>query len=785
MVMKKLDTRLMRMIRHAKGQFLSVAVIVAVALCIYMLFNMTAVNMRNAVDYYYNLTNFNDIHVQLVKIPQGAAEGLKAADGVKEVQGRVTFDVPLRVEDEEEKVNVRMISLPKDEERINILYHTDGHDAKPGNDNVILLEQFAEARNIKPGDTISPFINGRVHPLKVSGIAASAEFVYLMENEQSLLPAPEKFGVAFVSEEFAQSVSGYRGSFNELLVTVEDQSKIDDVVDRLDKELDKYGVKRIIKREDQLSHSMLTQEVEGIEQMAQIIPVLFLLVAAIIIFIMISRIVQNDRMGIGVLKALGYRNMDILLHYTKYALAIGLLGSVVGIGGGILLSGPMIQLYALYFNIPLFKSEMNYFYIGNAFLLTGFFCIAAGILGARPVLRIMPADSMRPEAPKSGKRIILEKVDLIWRRLSFSWKMVIRNTMRTKARFAFLVFGMAMAYAINTVPLFEAEAFPQMFTLQYGVYQKMDYNVDFTQPMNKRVIKEIGHLIEARKIEPKLEYPFELRNGWRKKTVSVIGIPRDTSFYQFADENNREVKLPEKGFFLAEALAKTLQVKPGDMITIKNFVPGKKDLELEVSGVIRQYLGSNAYMDLAAMERLLMDQEMITGVSLASQDHVKEKLKDIKNISSVNSVADMKNAFLEYMDMMVIATRLYLLFGGILSFAIIYNATIVSISERNMEFASLRVMGFDKRDIYRMVSKENSLITVVAMILGIPLGMVMIQGIVNSFSSEMMTFPMMLTPKIFIYAALATVLFVVIAQLAARKKIYQLNFIDALKSRIS
>ncbi|MEL7564171.1 MAG: FtsX-like permease family protein [Dehalobacterium sp.] len=783
--MKKLDTRLIRMIRRSKGQFFSVVVIVAVALCIYMLFNMCAVNLKNAISSYYDLTNFNDIHVQLVKIPQGAVDDLKAIDGIKEVQGRVSFDVPLRVENEDEKVNIRMISLPQDEERINILYRIGNYQANIGDNNAILLEQFAKARNIKPGDIISPFINGRVHKLTVSGIAASSEFVYLMENEQSLLPAPEKFGVAYVSDDFAQSVFGFRGSYNELLVTVNDQSKIDDIVDSIEKKLDKYGVKRIIKREDQLSNSALTQEVDGIEKMAKTIPVLFLLVAAIIIFIMLSRIVQNDRMAVGVLKALGYGNIGVLSHYTKYALAIGVLGSIVGIGGGILLSGPMIQVYALYFNIPLMKTEMNYFYIFNAFLLTGIFCVTAGVLGARPVLKIMPADSMRPEAPKSGKRIFLEKIGVIWRRLSFSWKMVIRNTMRTKARFAFLVLGLSLSYAINTVPLFEAEVFPKMFTLQYGEYQKMDYNIEFTHPMNKRVINEISHLIKASKIEPKLEYPFELVNGWRKKTVSVIGIPRNTSFYKFEDVNNREVKLPEKGFFIAEGLAKTLKVNRGDKITIKNFVPGKKDIELEVSGIVRQYLGANAYMDLEAMEALLVDKEMVTGVSLASKDNVKEELKDVKNISSINSLADMKNAFLEFLDMMIISTRLYLLFGGLLGFAIIYNSTVISISERSMEFASLRVMGFDKKDIYRMVSKENFLMTGLALLLGIPLGIGMIKGIVNSFSTDMMTFPMILTPITFIYAALATCLFVIIAQLAARKKIYRLNFIDALKSRIS
>lgn len=784
--MRKLDRRLLRMIGHSKGQFISVAVIVALALCIYILLNMTGMNLNNAVNHYYKLTNFNDIHIQLVRIPEGAVDQLRGINGIKEIQGRVSVDVPLGVDDKEEKVRIRLISLPQ-EEKINILYQLGNRQGDLGNDNVILLEQFAKARNIKPGDVITPRINGRVHGLTVSGIAASSEFVYVMENQQALLPAPEKFGVAFVSEDFAQSVLGLRGTFNEILVTIDKQGKIDEITDTIEKKLDQYGVKRIIKREDQLSHSILKQELDSLEKMAQTVPLMFLIVAAIIIFIMLSRIVQNDRIAIGVLKALGYSNSNILAHYTKYALAVGLTGAIVGIGSGLLFSGPMCRFYALYFNLPVIKIDISYSYMLKALILTGAFCMTAGILGARRVVKIMPADSMRPEAPKSGKRIFLERLSFFWGRLSFSWKMVIRNAIRTKGRLIFLVLGLSMAYGINTVPLFLVDVFPMMFTSQYSEYQRMDYNVEFTKPMPERVVKEINHLVKADKIEPKLEYPFELQNGWRKKTVSIIGIPKDTSLYKFEDINNQRVELPSEGLFLTEAMANILQIKRGDKITVKNFRPGKDDAEIEVKGIVKQYLGSNAYMDIDSMGALLADKGMITGVSLTARnnENVKNQLKDIKNIASVNSMADIKNSFMEYMDMTLASVGVLLIFGGILGFAIIYNAAVISFSERSQEFASLRVMGFDKKDIYRMVGKENFLITGLAILVGIPLGWGMIAGLAQAYNTEMYTIPMIVSPKIFVYAALATIIFVIIAQLAARKRIYNLNFIDALKSRIS
>ncbi len=783
--MKKLDVRLLRMIKNSKGQFISVVVIVVVALSIFISFSTTTVNINNAIDFYYEETKFSHIHVQLMKIPEGAIQDIKNIEGVTEVQGRVVFDVPLKTENKDEKIRVRIISMPHGGGSVNRLYSDKGVLGQAQGYNVILLQQFAQARSIKQGDIIEPYINGRTQTMKVSDIAASSEFVYLMENEQALLPAPEKFGIVYVDEELAQSLYGYSGSYNELLIRIENEEKIDNIVDILEKKLEKYGVQKIVKREDQLSNKVLTEKLRGIEQMSKIIPVMFLAVAGIIISITLSRIVSNDRISIGVLKALGYGNMNVLFHYLKYSLAIGFTGSVLGIILGLFLAKLLTELFILFFNIPLIKIEIQYIYMLYSMILTSIFCIISGFLGARHVLGIMPADSMHPEAPKAGKHIWLEGIGFIWRRLSFSWKMVIRNILRAKRRFILLVLGLALAYAINTVPLYMLGSMTSMFYMQYGEYQKMDYVIELSRPMNENVIKDMHHLMDNAKLEPRLEYPFELKNAWRKKAVAVIGVPKDTEFYEFRDENNNRVVLPQKGIFLTEALAKLLNVKKGDYVTVNNFIPGKDDVRLEVKGIVKQYMGVNAYMNIEHMRETLTEKNMITGVSAASKDDLKEKLEDAKNISSVRSIRDIMDSFTEYLDTMVVAINLYTLFGGILGFALIYNSTIISIAERRMELASLRVMGFDKKDIFWMLAKENFTMAVIAIILGIPLGMRMINGMGESFNSEIITFPTIIEPKIFIIAAISTMIFVLIAQLATLKKIINLNFIDALKSRIS
>lgn len=783
--MKKLDKRLIRMIGHSKGQFFSIVAIVAAALSLYILFNITTININEAVADYYSITNVNDLQVQLVRIPQSAVADLERMDGIKAVQARVSFDVPMKTDDPDEKVTLRLMSLPPGGEQINKLYYMSQPLTKVADDQIVLLDQFAKARHMKLGETIRPFIGGRDQQLTLAGIAASAEFIYLMENEQALLPNPEKFGIGFVSEAFAQSAYGFAGSYNELLITLDAGTDPDDMAEKVSDRLDRYGVKRVITLADQLSNNVLVQKIEGIEKMANVLPVMFLFVGGIIIVIMLSRVVSNDRIPIGVLKALGYGNGHILSHYTKYALAIGLVGSIIGIVAGLLLSGPLSQVFVSYFNIPFVSIKVYPLYILKAILLTSVFCISSGLLGARTVLKIMPADAMRAEAPKSGKRIFLERITFVWKHIAFSWKIVIRNILRTKKRFIFLAFGLSLAYGINTVPLYMGSTMPLMFTEQYKVYQRMDYSVEFSRPLSDSAVTMVKQLVDHDQIEPKAEFPFEMINGWRKKNVILIGVPADTVMYRFVDTKGQPSPPKPGGIMVTEALAKALHVKEGDLIKIRNFIPGKADVTLPVTRVVKQYLGSNAYMDLETMQRLLLDRNMITGVTLTSDADVKEVLKDVTNISAVRSSQDISDSFLEYLDTMIVATNAYMLFGGILGFAIVYNATIIGIAERRMEFASLRVMGFDKSDVFRIVTRENALLALVSIVIGIPLGMGMINTMSVAFSSDMITLPAIYPPRVFISAALATLLFVVIAQLAARKKIYDMDFIEALKSRIS
>lgn len=787
MVMKKLDTRLFRSIKKSKGQFISITVMIILALTIYVSLSMVADNLNNSILHFYEITDFGDIFVEVSRIPNSAIDDLTSIEGVQVAQGRISGDVPLRVEDDNEKVNVRIVSLPNQEPRINGLYTLDGEELKENLKTTVVLKQFFDGRKMQLGDKIRPYIGGTEYSLEVIGVVANPEYIYLMENEQTLLPEPDKFGVIYVTEEFAQSALGYQGSYNEIIIKIDDESmdRIDSIADEIEDELERYGVRRIVKREDQLSHTMMMQEVESLEVMSSTVTFLFLIVAAIIITIMLSRNVKRDRMAIGVMKALGYTNANVIAHYTKYSVLIGLIGSSLGILLSIPLSKLFTELYIVYMNIPLFEMKIDYAYFIYGILLTTSFCIISGLIGARSVLKILPAEAMRPETPKSGKRIWIERFKKVWNKISFSWKMVIRNISRTKRRAAFLVLGIALTYAVTMIPIYMSGIFGQLFDLQYGEFQNMDYNIDFAAPMNVNVINDINKLIDVDHMEPKAEIPFELSNGWKKKTVSIIAVPRETQFYNFKSISGKALELPKKGIFLSEILANALKVEVGDGIIIKNYLPNRDDKSVEVRGIIEQYLGSNAYMSIDEMYELIDESGVATGVLLNSDDNVVTKLKDVKNISQVQSIEDMKDGIMEFMDMIIASMGTMMLFGGVLGFAIVYNITTISINERIMEFSSLRVLGFDKRQIYRLVTRENGIMTIVGLLIGIPLGYGMCVALAKAVSTEIYSIPVILTPSTFIIAGIATITFVAIAQLATIRKIHNLNLMDALKSRVS
>ncbi|MCK8061023.1 MULTISPECIES: ABC transporter permease [unclassified Fusibacter] len=773
------------MIRTTRGQFIAVTVVLAVGLLSYVSLNMTLLNLETTVNTYYEMTNTADIFSEVMRVPESQIEQLLSIPGVTGVNGRVIQNVKFDTGNELEKSTIRLISIPESGEIISSNYIVDGKP--PAEDNeVMLLEMYAAARNLKVGSEFEVVIAGKHKKLIVSAIVANPEYIYLIEDEQSLLPDPAAFGVGYVTEQFAQSQLGFSSSYNSLVFKIDENIDEDDMINQLEKKIEKYGVIRLFKRDDLISARMVNEEIKQGKKSANVVPVLFLAVAAFIIAVMIGRIVKNDRITIGVFKAMGYSNLDIIWHYTKYALLIGLIGSAAGMLSGAALANQLAQVYTdTVFNIPILIGQVYPQYLALAMVLGSTFCIAAGFWGAKGIMEIHPAESMRPEAPKTGRRIMLERWSVFWNRVSFSWKIVIRNIFRSKRRVLFIVLGIALTFAITLLPFYMMDAFFNMFDEQYGVMYTMDYTLTLSKVVDESVAFEIGDLVDADVIEPIVEFPFEINRGWKSKIVNILGIVDESQMYHFSNVNGEPIPLPSEGIALTEGLAGLLQVHVGDEVTISSFIPGRDDESIVVTAIVEQPLGVNAYMNIGYMQRTLLDDGFVNGVVLKGDEIDAGVFDTVEHIKSAESLTDLMKIFEQFTTLTYSSIVVMIVASGILGFAIVYNSTIMSINERKLEFSSLRVLGFDKKDIFKMIQRENMVMTFFGILIGIPMGASMIDTMMKSFSSELYTMKVDSNPSIYILTGVMTLLFVLIAQFATYEKIQKLDFIEALKARVS
>jgi len=781
--MKKLDKRLLRTIQHSKGQFIAIAMVIVLGLMIYVAMNSAYVNLDESLAFHYDTHRFSDLFAEVMKISENNIIDLRKIPGVIVAEGRHVYDVPMNLGDDE-KVNVRLVSSKYTDESTNQLYALEGKDSVQKNNECLLIEQFAKARGLNLGDTIKVHIAGQDFDLTIIGIVSSPEYVYLMENEQNLLPAPAKFGVVFTTEKFVSDAMGVGASYNQVNFLIEDDIHLESMINILENELEDFGLSRIYDSEDQLSNRMVHEEMRGLEQSAQTVPVLFLGIAGFILAVMINRLVKGDRLAIGILKSMGYSNFDVLMHYTKLSVVIGMVGGVLGVILGYILSAQFTTMYNSFFSIPtltlLFKPEL----ILVSGILVSLFSLISGVLGARKSLKISPAESMRPEPPKRGKRIYLETTRL-WSLFRFSDKMVIRNILRNKRRTLFIAIGISLTFAVTIIPFVMLSAFNDMFDTMFGEFQTMDYSINFSRGMSDDIMYDLNNSLDVDHMEGKLEFPFELHHLWKSKVTNIIGLEDRTSFYNFTDENGQSVVLEKGDFFLSDGLANVLDIEAGDYITIESFIPDRDDIEVKVTRLIKQNLGANAYMLLDDMQALLMDDHYINGVYVDSDENIKDDVERYKIVSSIQSSVDMRNTFEEFLALIISALTIMIFFGGILGFAIVYNSAVISINERRLEFSSLRVMGFTKKEIFIGLLKENIVTSIIGILLGVPIARSMLDSISSTFSTELYSFDVNLRFIQYALTGLTTFIFVLIALGAAYKKIHGLDFIEALKNRIT
>jgi putative ABC transport system permease protein len=785
-----LNRKLLRDLWAMKAQALAIAMVVGAGVAMYVMYLSNFESLRETRQLYYEQQRFGDVFASLKRAPLRVAGQIAAIPGVEAVEARVAASVSLDLPDLDEPAMGRLISVPADRRpQINDLFLRRGRWIEKGRpDEVLASEGFVVANGYELGDRVPAVINGRLRRLTIVGVALSPEYIYSIRPGE-LVPDDRRYGIFWMEQEALASAFDMEGGFNDVVLALARGAGTEEVIDQLDRILAPYGGREAIPRALQLSHWMVENELAQLQNFGFMLPLVFLLVASFILNVALTRALALQRPQIASLKALGYRNSAIGWHYLKWALVIGVIGVVLGVLLGASLGNMLIDLYNRFFRFPTLLFSVPARVIVGATLLT----LAAAGLGAfgavRRAVRVPPAEAMRPEAPARYRRSVIE-TPFVASHLGHAGRMVLRNILRHPLRAAASVFGIAFAVAILMIGFVFTDAVDQLTQVQFWQAERQDVTVFFVEPRSDEARHALARLPGVLAVEPIRNVPVRVRAGHRERNLfgGITGMPADARLRRIVDRNGDAVSLPPAGLVMSAMLARVLQVQPGDTVTVEALEGHRPVLQVEVTGIVDDILGLEAYMDQEALHAIMREDDVANGARLlvdaARAGELSNELKAIPAIAGAGFKRTALESFREVLAAnMNLTIFINVLFAGCIAFGVVYNAARVSLSERSRELASLRVLGFTRAEISLILLGELALLTLISLPIGSLFGYSLAAVIVRSIDSEVYRFPLYVTSQSVAISFLGIIAAAVISGLLVRRKLDHLDLVAVLKIR--
>ncbi|HSP99586.1 MAG TPA: FtsX-like permease family protein [Candidatus Dormibacteraeota bacterium] len=786
--MRALNRKLVRDLWHLRGQMIAIALVVACGVAVFVSTRAAYESLLMSRDAYYAEYRFADVFVHLKRAPDALAARLARIPGVASVQPRIVFDVTLDVPGLAEPATGRLQSIPERRVPIlNDLHLRRGRWVEPGRrDEVIVSEAFANANHLEIGDTLGAILNGRWENLRVVGIALSPEYVYEIRGGD-IFPDNRRFGVLWMSRDVMGPAFDMDGAFNDVVLSLAPGASEAEVIAQLDRRLDRYGGLRAVGRDKWISDRFLSDEIAENEIFGTVLPAIFLGVAAFLLNIVLSRLVATQRDQIAVLKAFGYRHWTVAAHYLGFAAVAVALGSALGTACGIWLGMFVNRMYVDFFRFPVLRFEAGPTVIGPAIAIAGAAALLGAWAAARRALALPPAEAMRPESPPNFHAGPLERAGLR-DRLPAPARMILRNIARRPARALAAIVGMALAVAILIVSRYFVDAIQYLADVQFRLVQRDDVTLGFQDALPERVRYELAHLPGVRRAEPFRSVPADLRFEHRSRRVGLTGLDADSELHRLIDERLRPVAVPADGVLLTRKLAEVLDVHIGDQLTVEVLEGSRPRRAVRVAGTVDELIGFNAYMDRRALHRLMREEGGLSGAFLTIDPSQAPRLYgELKRMPAVAGVSMRQVALRSFEDTvarsMGIFINLLVGFACVVAMSIVYNAARIALSERGRELASLRVLGFTRREVAVLLLGEQALLTVLAVPLGYVIGYQTCMALARLYQRELFRLPMVMRFETYAFALLVLSTAALGSAWLVRRRLDRIDLVEVLKTR--
>ncbi len=781
-----LDKKLLRDIAHIKGQAFTIALVVAAGIggSIAMLSNYDS--LRWSRQSYYDTARFAQVFADLKRAPKSLEQQIAQLLGVVDTETTVVFDATLDIPEVVEPVIGRMIGLSDTgQPRLNRLFLRQGRLIETGQSNEVLVsEGFAKARGLKPGDRLAAILNGKREMLQIVGVVLSPEYIYASRG--GAVPDDRSFGIFWIELSRLASAYNMEGAFNHVALRLAAGASEQAVIDALDRLLEPYGGLGAYGRDAQISHRILSQEINQQKVTGTIFPMVFLGVAAFLLNVVLSRQISTQREQIAALKALGYANLTIAVHYLKLVLIIVVFGIVLGIGIGAWLGHYMTAMYTVFFHFPRLSYRIQPWIPLLAAGVSILAAVTAALNAVRRAVTLAPAEAMRPLAPAKYRRMIIERLGWV-HLLSPQARMVIRTMERRPFRVALTMFGIACALAIIVSGTFWRDALDYLIEVQFNTAEREDASIVFTEPLAGSVRYEIQRLPGVLYAEVSRNVPVRLRAGHHSYRTAIVGLPQDAELRRLLDGDLRNVPLQPDGLLLTDRLAARLGIQVGDRLQLESLEGPRTKRDILFSGFINDLIGISGYMEIGSLNRLMKEGDLVSSVAVSiDKARVGQFYARIKEMPKVATVV-MKKASLQTFEKesarnILFFTTIVTIFAAVIAVGVVYNSARIALAEQAWELASLRVLGFTRREVSAFLLGELAIELVVAIPLGLWFGYLLALGMVSTADSEMFSIPVVIALRTYAYSVVAILIAGMVSALIVRHRIDHLDLVSVLKT---
>ncbi|MCC6497009.1 MAG: FtsX-like permease family protein [Propionibacteriaceae bacterium] len=788
--MRMLLLKMWRDVLAHKGQFAGLIVVVGLGISTFVAFQAGYLDLTESVERANRELRFADFSISVSDTARIKVAAVAALPGVVAAEGRLVQDVSLEVDEQSNQTAVaRVVGLPNTGRPVvNDLLLLSGGWPRRGGAEAILHTKFAQETGTKPGTELT-ILMGRQHKhVRVVGIAASAEYMYAVP-EKGALPSPREFAVLFMRADDAERLLGRPGVITDVAVITEPEANVDSVLRDVEQELGRSRVIASTLRADQPSSFMLAEEIEQNRVMAMFLPAVILAISSSSLFIALSRLVTSQRREIGLEKALGYSDRQILCQYLSFAVVIAALGAVLGFVLGDVLARAIAQQYVAMLGVPFLEHHVYPEIVAGSVVISTFACLLSGIVPALRSSRLPPAQAMHadPNIALAGGRIpLLERALSPVLPSTFLLRIPLRNLFRQKRRSFYTIVGVAFAMllAVTTQSMFDA--MDEMLDRFDNFSERWDVQAVFAEPFGTGRAAEVAHWPGVKGVETALVLPAELRTDGGSYQGALTCAEPSARFhgFQIIDGPPAQEALASGGLVITGTLAEKLGIGVGDSTRVKTPLRDQW-VDLPVAAISKETLGAPIFANLDVGRRLTGLSERYNTLyvtsSAAAAPEVKVRLGDVPGALSVSVKAETLARFTEMMGFMDFYQGLLLGFGLAMAFVVVYNTLNANVTERTREIGTMRTIGEGAGRIAWMVTLENLMLGLAAAPLGVWLGLRTADLLYSQLSSEAFTLTAYIKPSSIgvILAGLLAVM--LLSEIPPILRILRLNLAEATK----